>query len=485
MRVAVFALACIGCALALPGCATAAATPEAALELAPCRVPSLGSPGECGTLEVAENPALEGGRRISLRVVRLRARDEEPAADPIFLLAGGPGQAATEAYPPLLPYFAAIARRRDLVMIDQRGTGSSGPLDCPAEEGLESELADGALGRLAERCRAGLEGDLTQYTTARAADDLEAVRRALGYGPIDLVGVSYGTRLALEFARRHPESVRALVIDGVAPRSMKIPLSFAKDAQSALEGVARACSEETSCRDRFGALAPRVQKALDGLPRKVVLRDPREGDRLELTLTRAVVASALRGLLYSPELMALLPLTLEQAEAGEFQSLIAQAALLGESGEEGLSLGLMLSVVCSEDVARIGDDEVLRETAGTFLGSTVVDEFRAACRGWPRAELEPGFEEPVRADVPVLALSGDLDPATPPRWAEDAVATLPRSRHLVVPGASHGTLMRSCTASLVADYLDAPEALDALDASCLSRAAAKLPFFIDFAGPPQ
>jgi pimeloyl-ACP methyl ester carboxylesterase len=472
-------------ALALLGCAPAAAT-SATLELAPCRVRDLGTPAECGSHEVAEDPADSGGRRIPLRVVRVPARGDDRAADPLFLLAGGPGQAASEAYPALFPYLAAIGQRRDLVMVDQRGTGGSGALDCPRSDRIEDELAESALARLAERCRPLLAGDLTQYTTERAADDLEAVRQALGYGPINLLGVSYGTRLALEFARRYPDSVRSIVIDGVAPRSLKIPLSFAMDAERALEGVARRCRDDAACRERFGDLERRLERALAALPRHVVLRDPKSGERIELTLTRAMVAAALRGLLYSPELTALLPLTLEHIEAGQFQSLIAQASLLGEAGAEGMSIGLMLSVICSEDVPRISDAEAARDTAESFLGRTLVDEFAAACAGWPRAALPPGFAEPVRSEAPVLALSGELDPATPPRWADDALATLPRGRHLIVPGASHGAIVRSCAATLVGRYLEQPESVAELDAGCLEGAAAdNLPFFVDFAGPRE
>lgn len=474
---------------ALVACKPTATTdaPSATLALAPCRVRGLGTLADCATLEVAENPDAKDGRQLGLRVVVVAAPpSEERKADPLFLLAGGPGQAATEAYAPMLHMFRRVRRHRDIVMIDQRGTGQSAPLDCALSAGLEESLVEGAMAKVAKACRNELDADLTQYSTERAANDIEAVRVALGYGPINIFGASYGTRLALEFVRRHPESVRSVVIDGVAPRAMKLPLSMAKDGQRALDGIFAACAEDAACKAKFGDLAKVWRELLTSFPRLIHVRDPRTAEPVDVTLTRPLFVSALRGLLYSPELTSLLPLTLRQAHAGDFQGFIAQASLLGESSEDMMSLGLFLSVVCGEDVALISDAEIAAQTDGTFLGRTMVDELRAACDGWPRPELAPDFAEPVRSDVPVLALSGELDPVTPPAWGDAAVKHLSRSRHLVVPGAAHGTVVRGCTAELIDTFIDEPATVADIDASCLDEASLDVPsFFIDYAGPPH
>ncbi len=465
-----------------PGAATDREAPE--LELLPCLVRGIGAPAECGTLEVAENPERPEGRRIGLYVVRLPARAAEPLPDPLFLLAGGPGQAATEAFGPMIPLLHAVNQRRDIVMVDQRGTGASRPLDCELPKGLEGNLVEGVMAQVARGCRQGLDAELTQYTTRHAAADLDRVRAALGYARINLAGGSYGTRLALEYARRHGESLRSMALDGVAPRAMKLPLSMARDAERALARQFAACSDDPACKEAFGDLDRSFRDLCDGLPRPIVVRDPRSGERVEVTMTRALFVQALRGLLYSPELTSLLPLTIEQAKGGDFSGFVAQASLLGESSEEAMSLGLFLSVVCAEDVAHITEAEIVAETEGTFLGRAVVDELRAACEGWPRAELEDDFAAPVVSRVPTLLLSGEMDPVTPPRWGDAAAEHLETARHLVVPGASHGTLLRGCTVSLFRDFLAAPDAVGALDASCLERAARDVPdFFIDFAGP--
>lgn len=474
-------------AFAALGCAPAQADPPAAeLTLASCIVPGIGGPAECGTLEVAENPDAPEGRKLGLRIVRLPARSDDASTEPLFLLAGGPGQAATEAYGPMLPLFGAINEHRDIVMVDQRGTGQSSPLDCETPERLKEGLVEGALIEVAQTCREKLDADLTQYSTRRAAADLDRVRSALGYGRINLLGGSYGTRLALEYARRHGESVRSIVIDGVAPRAMKLPLSMAEDGQRALDKLFEACAHEPRCAAAFGDLEKTFTEIAASFPREIAVRDPRTAEMTQVTMTRTLFMQTLRGLLYSPELTSLLPLTFQQVKAGDFQGFVAQALLLGESSEEMMSLGLFLSVVCGEDVTRITEDEIAAQTTGTFLGRAMIDELAAACKGWPKPQLDDDFAAPVKTAAPVLVLSGDVDPVTPPRWGEAAVEHLEHGRHLVVPRAGHGTILRGCTASLVADFIDKPETLAELDVKCLDDAGRDVPpFFIDFAGPPH
>lgn len=477
----------ISLALAALGCAPARSDgPAPELALVPCIAPGIDGAAECGTLEVPENPARPEGRKLGLHIVRVPARSDDARAEPLFLLAGGPGQAASEAFGPLLPLLGATNRNRDIVLVDQRGTGRSAPLDCEVPERLKESLVEGALIEVAKGCQKQLDADLTQYSTERAAHDLDRVRAALGYERINLLGGSYGTRLALEYVRRHEASVRSVVLDGVAPRAMKLPLGMARDAQRALDELFAACAKEPRCAAAFADLPQTFAEITKSLPRDITVRDPRTAESAAITMTRTLFVQTLRGLLYSPELTSLLPLTLEQVEAGDFQGFIAQALLLGESAEEMMSLGLFLSVVCGEDVSRITEAEIAAESAGTFLGRAMVDELAAACRGWPAPPLDDDFAAPVKSAVPVLVLSGELDPVTPPRWGDAAAEHLENARHLVVPRAGHGTLMRGCTASLVEDFIDKPEALAEIDATCIGDAARDVPpFFIDFAGPPH
>jgi pimeloyl-ACP methyl ester carboxylesterase len=436
---------------------------------------------ECGIAEVPLRGAGPGGARLPLHVVRLGARTSKRASEPLFLLAGGPGQAASEAFAAFVPFFEGLNLKRDLVMVDQRGTGRSAPLDCDIPGGLAEQLSADSFEDVARRCARELERDVGDYLTVNAADDLDAVRAGLGYPRIDLLGVSYGTRLALVYAARHPERARALVLDGVAPPWMQLPLSFAADAERALEAHAERCSRG-ACGKAFGDVRAELDAVLDALeeePRQVSVPHPGTGEPLRFELTRDGFALALRSLLYAPELAALVPFTIARAHAGDFAPFVAQAALFTESAQEHMSLGLMLSVACNEDVAQIDPAAVEPATRGTFLGDAAVRSFREACAEWPRAEVTTDPRSPL--DTPALLLSGELDPVTPPRWGDDALTDLPRGRHLVVPGMGHGVSIRSCVPKLLRQFLDAPDAVEALDASCLQDEAP--PFFVDALGP--
>jgi pimeloyl-ACP methyl ester carboxylesterase len=468
--------------LALVACGPdAAPVPQASVDVVPCRIRGVGQLADCAGVQVHEDRDAKQGRKLTLRVVRLRARGTTPVADPIFMLAGGPGQAATEAYPPVLAYLSALAKKRDIVLVDRRGTGSSEALDCDTEDDLAEMFRPRALERTAAKCRPELKGDLTRYSTAYAADDLDDVRKALGYDAINLYGSSYGTRLALSYAQRHPEAVRSLVLDAVAPASLLIPLPLARDAQRAFDQLVQRCAAEASCVEAFPDLPGDLTTVLARLGddgREIQLRHPRTGESLRLTITRDSFAQALRGLLYSPELLAVLPHALHRAAAGDFEPFVAQTSSLADASQDAMSLGLFLSVVCSEDVPRIEQAALESATANTFVGRAMVDEFRAVCAAWPRGPLP---EPPREVSKPTLLLSGEFDPATPPRWAEVAQKQLPHSRHLVVPGAAHGVAIRSCVPRLLAQFFDEPLRVEALDASCIARDVP--PLFIDFAGP--
>jgi pimeloyl-ACP methyl ester carboxylesterase len=317
-------------------------------------------------------------------------------------------------------------------------------------------------------------------------DDLDEVRDVLGYDRVNLIGGSYGTRVALSYLRRHPDRVRAAVIDGVAPTTMTLPLSFARDAERALDLLYSECSDDESCRTAFPDARRDLEVLADGLarsPAHVSLPHPRSGELVDLSVSRDVFVSSIRGLLYSTEVSALLPLLVKQALAGDFAPFVAQATLLSDALEETMSLGMFLSVICSEDIPRVTDEDILRETEGTLFGDRAVRVLREACGLWPRGSLPEGYVDPVISDAPVVVLSGDLDPVTPPRWGESVVEHLRRGRHIVVPGAAHGTLANRCIPKLLARFLEEADVAD-LDLGCID-VLHRPPFFVDFAGPGQ
>lgn len=442
----------------------------------------------CGNYRVFENRKTREGRKIGLRIVvvpSLKAGKD----DPVFFLAGGPGQASSEAAKMVLPALSKVHRTRDLVFVDQRGTGSSNPLDCDLYEG-DDDLAkrfrvDFPLDEV-DACREQLEqtADLHQYLTTVAADDLDEVREALGYSTINLVGGSYGTRAALVYARRFPDRVRSMVLDGVAPTTMRLFLDFLVDGQTALDLLVAQCDADAACNKAHPNLKSdldSILKKLDEEPAQVTVRHPRTGERSEITIDRHVFAGTLRGLLYSAEITQLTPLMVARARDGDWSGFVAQGYLLGSAMEEAMSLGMFLSVACAEDVVRITDEERDELAARSFLGRRSTEIVQEVCEHWAVAKVEPGYNEPIRSEVPTLVLSGKLDPVTPPRWGEEAAKHLSRSKHVVAPGVGHGVLGVRCSRDVLADFIDGATT-EGLDVSCI-EATTRPPFFVDLLGP--
>ena len=323
----------------------------------------------------------------------------------------------------------------------------SNPLRCPDPDpdDLEAQLSTDVDVERLTACLSSLDADPTQYGTAAAVDDLDAVRGALGRERVDLVGGSYGTRVALVYMRRHPERVRAVVLDGAVPVDMELPLGFARDGQRAFDRLAEDCASEPACDAAFGDVHASLRRVLGSLPGSPVVVDhPRTGAPVELELEPGALAAGIRGMLYTPAVASLLPLSLQQAEAGEYGPLVAQSLLFSDGVRSGFAEGLFLSVLCSEDVPFITEAEIDAETKDTFVGDHIVRALQASCRIWPRAELSPGARAPVTSAVPTLVLSGALDPAAAPRWGQAVADRLEHARHVVVPGAGHGTLGRDC-----------------------------------------
>ena len=452
----------------------AAVAPARAADAAPtpCRVAGLKHEVRCGQLTRPLDPAQPSGATIELHylVVPATARHKRP--DPVFFFAGGPGQGAMDLAGGVQPLLARLNNRRDLVFIDQRGTGRSAPLDCGPEDALPLAARldmEGGIRRLAD-CRGRLQtlphGDLRHYTTAVAMADVDAVRAALGAPQVNLVGGSYGTRAALEYLRQFPGRVRRVVIDGVAPPDMVLPASLATDTQAALEALFRDCAAEPACATRHPRLAERWAALLAGLPRRVGVIDPATGRPTELVFTREMAASALRGPLYAPSVAAALPLAIGEALDGRFTPLVGLAGALDRAGPRGrIALGMHFSVICAEDFPRL-DAAAL---PGEF-GEAVAAPYRRLCPDWPRGAVPPAFYTLPTSPAPVLAFSGGLDPVTPPRHGARVVAALgPRARHVVVPQAGHGVMALGCASDVVQRFIDVEAEAEALavDAGCL------------------
>lgn len=492
LSIGMLALALAACvpAASPPGASTivaSLASPASRLTLAPCSIPvpaaeasapAREEPARCGIFLVPENRTTGAGRMLPLRVVILPSRSPTDSP-PMFFLSGGPGQAASEA----AEGFADASPRaeRDIVLMDLRGTGEGHRLDCRfggtddnPQAYLEPLFFEG--GQFSQ-CREELasQADLTQYTTSTSMQDLDELRQALGHEKIVLFGGSYGTRAALTYIRMFGDHVHAALLSGVSAIENRAPLYHAAAARRAFELLVRECQAEAPCAAAYPTMAEDLRVVLERLraaPAPVRVPHPATGAPVDLLLSAPAFTDGLRVLLYSAESGRRVPLLLQRARAGDLVT-FAEAAMQSSRGlKQSIRLGLLLAVSCSEDVWRIHPEEIALETAGSFIGDWRVRGQMAACADWPRGEVPAEFYRPFRSNVPVLLVSGNLDPVTPPSWAEIARSSLPNSVHLILPG-GHGQ-NHECVERLAGE-LFRTGSVEGLDRDC--AAAARNPPF--------
>ena len=441
----------------------------------------------CGELLVYEDRAAAAGRQLPLNIAVLPATGSSNVVedDPLFLLAGGPGQAAVEAYASAIYLFADVNRTRDIVLVDQRGTGESNGLNCEVleDETLPADLPDEEQIALLEQCRADLSAraDLSLYTTDTFVADLDDVRAALDYDIINLYGASYGTRAAQTYLRRFPERVRSVVLDAVVGPELVLFLQMPRDGQRSLDLLFARCAADAACNEAFPNFRAEYEAVLARLetPQPVTVADPLSNKPLDFELDRDYLSQLVFNSLYSAELQGLLPLLVHHAhETGDYAPLIVQGLAITSS--VGLYPGLLYAVTCSEDAPLIEAGEAANIQAGTSFGD-FSRRFQTICANWPRAAIADDYREPLTSDTPALLLSGAADPVTPPEYAEQVAAGLSNSRHIVIPGFGHGVIGAGCMPKVVAEFIRTADPA-ALDTTCLDGLQPP-PFFVSFAGP--
>ncbi len=438
---------------------------------------------QCTHLGVPEDYAHPEGRRIQLAIAWIPAHNDA-ASDPVFMLAGGPGQSALESYPGIAAAFDETLKKRNVILVDQRGTGGSNPLACKDAEGDKTSVEQQAAAtdpdsvrHLTERCRDALarKADLRFYTTTDAIRDLDAVRAAIGAMQVDLVGISYGTRVAQHYARRYPTRTRAVVLDSVAPNELILGNDFARNLDGALAMTFKQCAETPHCVERMGdprANLTALLAQLKAAPVPVNYRDALTGEEKREMLTRGHLALVVRMYAYLPALAASLPLTLAEAKKGRYEPLMAQAKMVGGELGDSMTAGMQLSVICSEDGDGLKADPAY---ADSVLGNELVETLREQCAVWPHGERPTDFHEPLKSDLPILVLEGEFDPVTPPRYGEQVVKNLSHGRLLLLRGQGHNVIPIGCMPKLMARFIDTADA-KSLDAHCLDKLPAPQPF---------
>lgn len=439
---------------------------------------------QCTHMDVPEDWSHPEGRKISLAIAWVPAKSGD-ASDPVFMIAGGPGQSALDAYPAVSGAFDETVRKRDVMLVDQRGTGHSNPLACKNQQGRkmseeEQQAAESdpvVIRRLTEQCRDELskKSDLRRYTTTDALRDLDAVRAAIGAEKIDMVGISYGTRVAQQYARAYAAHTRAVVLDSVAPNELVFGNDFARNLDDALALNFRLCAKTPACVQRVGDPKANLDALLAQLkahPQSVEYRDPLTGEYVQGTLTRGDVSLLARMYSYEPLAVAILPLSLAEAMKGHYEPLKAQAKLISGDLGDSMMAGMQLSVICAEDADEMKADP---SRGDSVLSNEMIGILQMQCAIWPHGQRPADFHQALVSDLPILVLEGEFDPVTPPRYGEQVVKNLKNGRLLVLHGQGHNVIGVGCMPRLMARFLDTADA-KGLDAACLDKLPYTPPF---------
>jgi len=448
------------------------------LQLSPCDVAGLPGKAKCGHLEVFENRETRKGRKIKINVLVVQATGNSPLPDPLFYIPGGPGSSAVEDASGVAGQLASIRQRRDLVFVDQRGTGGSNPLNCTLFDPKDTQSYFGYFFPLNDvrKCREQLEkaADLKLYTTSIAMDDIDDVRQALGYERINVLGGSYGTRASLVYLRQHGDHVRTVTLHGVVPTDDYMPFDYARRNERALDGVIAECAADEACHKAFPNLSEEKKAVLARLlqgPIDVEVKLNNAGDQsAKVKLPRDLAAEAIRYMLYSTAGASRVPSFIHQAAAGNYVPLAQAALSFRQDIVSTGSNGMYLSVTCAEDLPWANAKEASRLAEGTFLGDYRFRQQNEACAIWPRGTVQADYSKPVRSAAPVLILTGEWDPVTPPSNGDEAARYLPNSKHVVVPHGGHGfggLDGLDCIDTLIKQFIETANAKK-LDTACVT-----------------
>ena len=438
----------------------------------------------CGTLDVPENPDDPDGRQISLKIALAPATGRNKAPDPVFFFAGGPGQAASETWVIIKPTLEEIRKTRDIVMIDQRGTGGSNKLGCTSEamEDLNQDIDLELVRTETEKCLAALSGDPRFYTTTIAMADYNRVRQAMGYDKINLMGVSYGTRAAQVYLRNYPDTVRTVTLDSVVPMQLALGQEHAVMLDKSVAAVFDDCANDADCHEQFPIKASDLTQLFTQLresPEQITITNPVTGLNQTMLISADVLAAAIRFLSYSSESQALIPLLVHEAlSSGDLSRLAVQAMLVMQGLNEAMAQGMEMSVLCNEDYPYL---DMAADNSQTLLGDLFLQVTDVRCKVWPRTSVPNGFHEPVVSDVPVLLMSGSRDPVTPPEYAALAAESFSNSLNLTAQGQAHSVMKNFCLKNITTEFIESGS-VDGLDTGCVANIQPS-PFFTSLLGP--
>ncbi|MEO6407083.1 MAG: alpha/beta hydrolase [Ferruginibacter sp.] len=429
-------------------------------KLRACKIAGVKGSVLCGSYPVFENRETLSGRQINLNIVVIPALHHDPSATPIFYIDGGPGIAATNNASFFADTSIPYRQYHDIVLVDIRGTGGSNGLNCTSlqiRNELQEQLEDMYPIELVKECYDSLSkrADLKQYTTTNAVKDLEDVRKWLGYGKINIYGLSYGTRVALVYMKMFPSSIESCILWSPVPTYARMPLYHAQFAQNSLELLFKDCKNDSLCNNSF----PDFEKEFNLLMLKMksnpftFLQTDSSGHSSNIFISWNAFQTKLRSLMYVPLGMRQIPFIVHQAFVGNFKPFISLYPA-GADTSNFIAEGFYLCVTCTEDVPFIKSGEIDSLTNNTFMGTYRIEQQRGACSQWVNGNIPNDFFAPTISDIPTLIFSGGYDPITPTSLAKEIASHLSNSTLVIIPEMSH-----------LFDGLSNPECFDEI---CLS-----------------
>jgi len=467
--------------------ATSHAATTKSLSLTSCFIDGLALEVQCGNLSVPENWQQPNAKQLTLNFAVIPAIAAIAEPDPLFILVGGPGQAGVELAPMLSQVFGQVRQKRQLVVIDQRGTGKSSPLSCDDEtidpeisdsETIEPETSDTdvysqVMSETAVAdvllCASNYDVDLAQYNTNNAVRDFDAVRQALGFQQINLYGISYGSRAALVYMREKPQVLRSVILDAVVPTQAVIgPVGV--QATRAFDLLVTQCQALAACNASYPELAAtyrQIKQALTAKPLETEILHPMTAQPTVLKVDVVKFISVIHGLLYNSATTEQLPFIISEFAKANYQPFIG-AMSQGQNTSASIYSGLNFNILCNEDFVRVTEQQLVLERANKFAGDALFSSVAQVCQGWPKFSAPSNFSTPVLSDIPTLLLSGELDPITPPAWGELAAKGLSNAKHYVAKQASHGLITQTCAATMISQFLK-QTSFDDINADCLDQ----------------
>jgi pimeloyl-ACP methyl ester carboxylesterase len=440
------------------------------LTLENCHLKGIKSQVQCGTLQVPENYSLPNGEKINVNFAVLPAIDSSQNKTPLMFLAGGPGQASVELASHIFKTFNEIRKSHDIILVDQRGTGKSHPLECDdnSTKNVYDIIPEDFSEQELKECIAQFKGDLSQYNSENAIRDFDAVRSALSHEQIHIYGGSYGTRAGLVYMRMFPDSLKSVVLDSVGP--IEVPIgTFGKSSARSFNLLLENCQNDDHCKAAYPDLANEFKAVITRLeqaPVKLEIAHPRLGTKTDFLLSRSKFISHLRMQLYSMETRTLVPLIVHQAFLGNYQPIIGLIAM--SDGGIGMYVGLTFNIVCNEDLPKITTAMFTEDADNTFGGNDSHNSWLNICPVWPKYSVNDDFYQSVTANIPTLILSGNFDPVTPPSNGEKSAATLPNSHHIISKNSAHIVASTACGVDIVNEFLTTLDPKN-LDETCLSE----------------